>query len=188
MVRRCRRLRRRHRPILVDLKSGDERRLGLGVDGVFTTGGEIELTRVWNVIAFYEHRWNPNWRTSWFGGYVQVDYNAAATTLINQRFIPAGAAACGVAPAPTTILVTSFTPLAGNSCSPDFSFYQVGSRTQWNPVAQLDIGLEVMYTRFNTAYAGPALVNVPLPQNPVLQLDDQDVYSVFFRWQRNFFP
>ena len=31
---------------------------------------------MWNVIAFYEHVWNARWKTSLFGGYVKVDYNA----------------------------------------------------------------------------------------------------------------
>ena len=38
-------------------------------------------------------------------------------------------------------------PAALNSCSPNYSFFEIGSRTQWNPVAQLDIGLEVLYTK-----------------------------------------
>ena len=122
------------------------------VDGVFTTGGEIELTRVWNVIAFYEHVWNKNWKTSFFGGYVQVEYNTNARNLINA----------------ITGWMLRFAELSrrpddqhgvrlldGNSCDPDFSFYQVGARTQWNPVSQLDIGLEVMYTKLNTAYRRP---------------------------------
>ena len=41
-----------------------------------------------------------------------------------------------------------------NSCSPDYSFYQVGSRTQFNPAPLMDIGLDVVYTRLNTAYKG----------------------------------
>jgi hypothetical protein len=70
-------------------------------DGVFTngpTGGsQVELTRVWSALAFYEHIWNPKWRTSWFGGYVNVDYGSTATVAILQR-IPGALAACGVAP------------------------------------------------------------------------------------------
>ena len=49
-------------------------------------------------------------------------------------------------------------PLPGNSCSPNYSFFEVGSRTQWNPVPQLDIGLEVLYTKHNTAFKGPGVV------------------------------
>jgi hypothetical protein len=44
--------------------------VGMGwiADGVFSNGTQIELTRVWSALAFYEHIWNPRWRTSWFGG------------------------------------------------------------------------------------------------------------------------
>src|SRR5262249_52603137 len=33
-------------------------------EGVFTTGSGVELTTVWSWNAAYEHRWNPQWRTS----------------------------------------------------------------------------------------------------------------------------
>src|SRR5262245_59095630 len=38
-------------------------------DGVFATDGvsggtQVDLTRVWSALAFYEHIWNPKWRTS----------------------------------------------------------------------------------------------------------------------------
>ncbi len=65
-------------------------------DGVFGNGTQVELTRVWSALAAYEHIWNPKWRTAWGGGYVNVDYNAAATNLINARLPGAGPANCGV--------------------------------------------------------------------------------------------
>ena len=54
--------------------------VGLGwiADGVFNTGTDIELTKVWSALAGYEHIWNPKWRTSVFGGYVNVHYSGAA--------------------------------------------------------------------------------------------------------------
>ena len=85
VVRRCLRLRLGGRPIWTILQPGTSTGFGYQADGIFTTGGEIELTRVWNVIAFYEHVWNKNWRTTWFGGYVQTEYNSAARDLINSR-------------------------------------------------------------------------------------------------------
>src|SRR5262245_16683298 len=51
-------------------------------DGVFLTGSEVELTRAWSVNAMYQHIWNPKWRTSVFGGYVNIDYNGTATAQI----------------------------------------------------------------------------------------------------------
>ena len=62
----------------------------------------------------------------------------------------AGPANCGVVAAGPTI--AAFTPGVGNSCNPDYSFWEAYTRTQWHPVPQLDIGLQVMYTRHNTAY------------------------------------
>jgi hypothetical protein len=178
------------------LRPGNSMGVGWTVDGVFDTGREIELTRVWNVIAFYQHIWNPNWRTSIYGGYVQVDYNAAATNIINSHLPGAGGTTpCGVPVAGAAWPPIGITPGSGNSCNPDFSFWQIGTRTQWNPVQQLDIGLDLLYTRLNTAYKGATVnpngtpgVNPGLPQNPVNALDDQSVFSAFFRWQRNFYP
>ena len=62
-------------------------------------------------------------------------------------------------------------------------------------MAQLDIGVEVLYTRLNTAYKGVA----NLPANGArpacinnagnsCTIDDQGVWSAMFRWQRNFYP
>jgi hypothetical protein len=146
---------------------------------------------VWSALAFYEHIWNPKWRTSWFGGYVNVDYNGAATNLILQR-TPGALAACGVAPLAVGGVVqgplSTVTLLQGNGCSPDYNFWEVGSRTQWNPVPQLDIGLEVLYSKRNTAFNGAAIVPASGSRPPVLVLDDQGVWSAMFRWQRNFYP
>jgi porin-like protein len=157
-------------------------------DGVFGSGTQIELTRVWSALAAYEHIWNPKWRTAWGGGYVNVDYNSAATNLINARLPGAGPANCGVVAAGATI--AAFTPAVGNSCSPDYSFWEAYTRTQWNPVPQLDIGLQVMYTHHNTAYKGAAALAANGSRPAVVNgiIDDQNVWSAMFRWQRNFYP
>jgi len=76
----------------------------------------------------------------------------------------------------------------GFNCTPDFSFWEVGTRTQWNPVAQLDIGLEVLYSKLNSAFKGPATVQPNVPRPGVTAIDDQGVWSAMFRWQRNFYP
>ena len=44
--------------------------------------------------------------------------------------------------------------MQNNSCSPNFSFYQVGSRTQWNITKDFYMGVDVTYTHLNTAYQG----------------------------------
>jgi Porin subfamily len=170
------------------------------VDGVFANGTEVELTRAWSVNAGYQHIWGPagtwghRWRTSLYGGYVHVDYNDNATFLINSGFAagnvcrPAGAVGGIAAPG-------GITPLLGNSCSPDFNYWLVGSRTQFNPHPLLDIGLDLFYSNIQTAYAGPAnfagsgsqpgCVNTPATG---CSIADQGVVSALMRWQRNFYP
>jgi hypothetical protein len=165
-------------------------RVGLAwiADGVFNNGTQIELTKVWSALAAYEHIWNPKWRTAVGGGYVNVDYNGTATNIILSR--TAGAAvACGVVASGAANL-TSVTLQQGNSCSPDYSFWEAYTRTQWNPVPQLDIGLQVMYQHNNTAFKGPATLAANLSRPAVINgiIDDQNVWSAMFRWQRNFYP
>ena len=145
---------------------------------------------MWGINGFYQHFWNPKWRTSLYGGYVEVDYDGTATNIINSH-LPAppvrrlrragrrrGAAAArdrgGV----------------GNSCSPNFSWWQVGTRTQWNPHPDLDIGVDVLWTHLNTAFKGTGDARGERRASGAVAyaLDDQDIVSVMFRIQRNFLP
>jgi hypothetical protein len=193
--------------------SGNNAAFGWIADGVFdnitpncpvagTCPSSVQLTEVWGINGFYQHLWNPKWRTSLYGGYVHVGYNTLATDLLNQHLPspPAGGLACGM---PVEGIVQP--PLGvgsgiGNSCSPNFSWWQAGTRTQWNPHPDLDIGVDVLYTHMNTAYAGLgnptalAVVNgVALPANgtrpaTLYTIDNQNILSVMFRVQRNFLP
>jgi len=176
--------------------AGNNAGFGWVSDGLYdstglTTGSNVELTTVWGINGAVQHLWSPKWRTSLYGGYVEVDYNGTATNLINQHLPtpPVGATACGVpvegAVAPPINVGTG----AGNSCSPNFSWWQVGSRTQWNPHPDLDVGVDVMWTHLNTAYKGTAILgaNGARPAGPYV-IDDQDIVSVMFRIQRNFLP
>jgi porin-like protein len=150
---------------------------GWVTDGVFTTGSSVALTTAWGINAGYQHMWNPKWRTSLYGGYSEFDYGGAATTMI----CPGGA---GGTAAPTGTALTGVT-----NCSPNFSFWQVGSRTQWNPHPDLDIGVDVVWSHLNTAFAGTATLaaNGARPGG-VYTISDQDVATVLFRIQRNFLP
>ena len=55
---------------------------------------------------------------------------------------------------------------------------------------QLDIGLQVMYYTHNTSYKGAAALAANGSRPAVVNgvLDDQNVWSAMFRWQRNFYP
>ena len=47
--------------------------------------GSIQLTRAWSFNAGYEHHWNDQWKTSLYGGFAAVNYDGAATDIINQH-------------------------------------------------------------------------------------------------------
>jgi hypothetical protein len=180
--------------------SGNNAGFGWVSDGVYDNNipnvgagqTNVELTTVWGINGYVQHLWSPKWRTSLYGGYIEVDYNGTATNIINQHLPtpPLGGLACGVAVEGAVAPPIAIGNGAGNSCSPDFSWWQLGSRTQWNPHPDLDIGVDVLWTHLNTAYKG---TNATLGANGarpggVYQIDDQDIVSVMFRIQRNFLP
>jgi hypothetical protein len=180
----------------IQLYNGD-RSVGVGwlADGVFDTttpglGRQIELTTAWSVIAAYEHLWSTQWRTSVFGGYVDVSFDDTAKQVINTH-LPGGGGTvvCGV-----PVAGSVFPPLniaaggVGNSCNPNFSFYELGTRTQWSPSPRLDIGLEVLWTHLNTAYKGAATYSQNGARPLVGAIDDQDIVSAILRAQYNILP
>ena len=136
-------------------------------DGVFANGTQIELTKVWSALAAYEHIWNPKWRTAIGGGYVNVDYNGAATNLMLARTPWCRRQLRRSRGGRRGICATLSLLLAGNSCSPDYSFWEAYTRTQWNPVPQLDIGMEILYQHNNTAFKGPATLAANLSRPAV---------------------
>jgi len=161
--------------------SGHSAGFGWVTDGVFAgttpAGSGIELTTVWGINGFVQHFWTPKWRTSLYGGYVEVDYDGAATSLICSG--AGGLAGAGVA----------LTQVAGSSCNPNFSWWQVGTRTQWNPHPDLDIGVDILYNKLNTAFGGSAVLAANGARSPgIYAIEDQNVLSVLFRIQRNFLP
>src|SRR6185312_8447507 len=126
---------------------------GQAFDAVATTAaGNLELTTAWSITAGYEHFWNSQWKTSLYGAYGEVSYSDAAAAVIR----PAGAAA---------------------GSSPNWNYAQIGSRTTWTPVANLDLSLEVMYNQLNGAFESAGGV-----------YDDHNWVSGIFRVQRNFYP
>jgi hypothetical protein len=157
--------------------------VGWLVDGVYGVNGvlgtDVDLTTAWSVWLAYQHIWTPFWRTSVYGGFLDVTYGGDATALICA---PAGGGLIG-GPG----LVFKLQP--GNACDPNFSIWQAGTRTQWNPVSQLDIGVDVLYSRLDTAFNGATTIaTLPGKQTGLITFSDQDVWSVMFRVQRNFWP
>jgi hypothetical protein len=159
------------------------------VDGVFAApgsiagyGGGVELTSGWALQAGIQHYWTPSLRTSLWGGYMEIDYGGTATSLIcASGALPMGAFVAGV----------GFGAGETAACDPDFKLWQIGSRTIWNPVANLDVGVEVLYTKVETEWNGtailPAFAAGARPAG-LYNLDDQGVWSAMVRVQRNFWP
>jgi hypothetical protein len=142
-----------------------------------------QLTTSWTIGAGIEHYWTPALRSSAFGSYNETTYNGTAKLLFCSSPQSPIRTLGGVAP-------TGAVAFAG--CNPDFQVWNVGTRTIWNPVPNLDVGLEVMYTKIETKHdpglvalnfagAGGRAVGLYAPSS-------EDVFSGIFRIQRNFWP
>ena len=122
--------------------------MGWLVDGVYSSqnGSGVELTTAWGGMAGYQHIWTPNWRTSVYGGYLDVSYDNNAQAILGGAKTTGGWAC-----------VTGCTTGAGGMFNPGFTEWQAGTRTQWNPVSQLDVGVDVLYSRISSAEDGATL-------------------------------
>ena len=152
--------------------------LAWSFDGIFQPGTPVALTEGFSFNAAIQHYWTPALRTSVFGGYVQLDFDATATGLFCTGL------SGGAAPGPGLI---GTSPLV--VCNPDFAVWQVGSRTIWSPVANLDIGVEVLYTRVDQSHVGTWNLGTQVSRAAGLyETRDQDTWSGVLRFQRNFWP
>jgi hypothetical protein len=144
----------------------------------------LELTTLWTVGAGIQHYWTPALRSSIFGTYTSVDYNTNATNMFCASPVGPVRTAAGATPNFAT------GPVIG--CNPDFNQWAVGTRTIWNPVPNLDIGLEVVYAKIETKY-DPATVLLNFAGSGGRALGNyvpssEGVWSGVFRVQRNFWP
>lgn len=155
-----------------------------GVSASANAQSDILLTRAFGGTIAFEHYWTQSLRTSFVFGYMEMSYsNAAKAQIANlgSRCALGGSAA------------TAFN-VRGN-CDPDWSAWRLASRTMWNPVANLDIGLEVGYSQINTAFAGQGTIPAGAG-NPngtsiapgTYSIQDQGVWTATFRVQRSFWP
>jgi hypothetical protein len=127
--------------------SGATSGYGLLSDGTYGTTGNVELTTGWSWGASFEHNWNPQWKTSIYGGYTSIDFTDAANALF------------------------------GATVNQDFQTYQIGTRTAWAPVANLEVGVDVMYSYLKSANSGTAATS-----------QNQSAWIGHLRIQRNFYP
>ena len=129
---------------------------GPAFDAVLTgTGTTADLTTGWSITGGLEHNWVPGWKTSLYGAYGKLQYSAAASAILIGGVTATGGAVAGT--------------------SANWSFWQIGSRTVWTPVTNLDLSVELMYNAQQTAFTGPNIGN-------------NSWWSGMFRAQRNFYP
>ncbi len=167
--------------------SGNNVGLSYLVDGVYDNGTSVKLTKTWSLNAFYEHAWNPQWRTSLYGGMLGIDFGDGKSLICGNPASPLGFSATSQASATGSQSV--FVAGTVSNCNPNSSWSQLGTRTMWNPVPDLDIGFDVTWVHLNSAFEGTATLQ-PLgfgtrPGGPST-ISNQDVFSAFFRIQRNF--
>jgi len=148
-----------------------------GLPAAGTQSG-IQLTKALTVGAAFEHYWTPALRTSVWGNWNSIDFNAIASSIMcnGNVLIPGG--------------TSPYTTAVG--CNPDFRVWAVGTRTIWNPVKNLDIGLEVMYAKIEQDNAPTVAYKnagntAGLAAVPLLARDEAN-WSGILRVQRNFWP
>jgi hypothetical protein len=163
---------------------------GIFSDAVFASpgtiagyDGSIELTTAWGGTVAFEHYWTPSLRTSWVFGYTAVEYSNTAKALISTNNT-----ACT-----STGIVVQAAGARNGQCDPDWAVWRIASRTMWNPVANLDVGLEVAYTKVDTAWAGSTLGSAGsaaqgLSTSIGMPIEDQSFWSATLRVQRSFWP
>jgi hypothetical protein len=156
--------------------AGNTVALGVLTDGVFVDGGQFQLTTTWTAGFGYEHFWLPNFSTTVFGTYTQARYN---DTVINSRLF------CGGDGAVNQNLI-----LAGNGrCDPGFNFWTIGSHTDWYPVPNFRLAVEVLYARVESAFDGQTISLSKaqgLRPSGLYTAKDQGILSIHFRAQRAF--
>jgi hypothetical protein len=168
--------------------SGRDCSLVAGANPGVNCGSGLELTRGWTIGGMYQHQWNPQWKTSLYGGYVRIEYSDTAANYICNGNLNAafgrGGAAGGGAP------VLNGTGSSLNHCDPDFSFWSLGTRTQWNPNSNLDLGVDVMWNHFDSAHSGIYNSATAFGGRPAgaYNISDYDVLTAAIRAQYNFLP
>jgi len=147
----------------VILRRGGEVSIGYANDAYFGTNGNLELSKAWSLAGGFQHYWTPALRSSVYTQY--LNYEANSTTF-NAACVTAGLqSGCG-----------------------DWNGYQIGTRTAWTPVANLEIGVDLMYTKVDTAFKGGTVNQVVNNGTVSTPIGDNDVWSAIFRVQRNFWP
>jgi hypothetical protein len=151
-------------------------------DAYYEPGGNLQLPNAWNFEAGFAHHWDAKWQTSLYGGYLKYEANSNA---VDVNFCQDSVAHLGSSGGITGITTNG---MSATGCR-DWSAWQVGSRTLWNPVPNLDISVDIIYHRINSALKGAVFTSsaAGIPSGP-LTYGDVSEWSGVLRFQRNFWP
>jgi hypothetical protein len=171
--------------------------------GVTANLSGIQLPTNFDIVAAIEHYWVPNLRTSLYGSFTKWDagdpndpnsVNGIMCSSPNGpvRSGPLGNLTRGGVQINGAGGNTNFAAGAFGGCNYTFDIWAVGSRTVWNPVKNLDVGIDIMYSKLeqnmdpsqvllNFGGGGARAAGLYVPR-------DQDVWSGIVRIQRNFYP
>jgi hypothetical protein len=155
--------------------TGNSLGFGYVLDGVFASNGQVQQSNAWEVSAFYEHYWNPNWRTSLFGNYSRVSYGDAGNALLAASFAPGGATRGAAA--------TGLTQTGGNF---DLGLAQIGTKTAWTPVKNLTLSAEFIYSRIDQNLQGTYTGAATGKASQVYNLSNQNAYNGAVQVLRSF--
>lgn len=95
--------------------------------------GNVKKVKTFSALAAFLHYWTPQVRQSVFGGYAQADVPGAVQAL----------------PVGSTFALPGGAGYYANTSLSDLKEFKVGTNLIWSPVRDLDIGVEVLYTRLD---------------------------------------
>jgi hypothetical protein len=155
------------------------------VGGSLRTG--LQESTTWNIWAAIQHYWVPEIRTSLYGGYAQYQASSSAVDASFCAPLHAGAT-LNTGGGPAGVIVGS-SAVSASGCA-DWAAWAIGSRTIWNPVRNLDIGVDVLYSQLTkSAFQGATLLFTPA-QAPAERLTagSSNIVAGILRVQYNFYP
>jgi hypothetical protein len=151
---------------------GSGNKMGYLVDGIFNTDTPVFFTHNWSAVAYDEHVWGPQWRTSIYGGLLGTDFGSEAKAQIcavpnmpggfssgmNAVFQNNNGPGFGTSQSNPPSVINNFKGNVSNR-DPNSGWTQLGTGTMWNPVPDIDIGVDLSWAHLNTAFAGTAGLN-----------------------------
>jgi len=167
----------------MDKASGANQAFGVADDctygGTVATGTATgcHLTTGWSAILAYEHYWTPQWHQSLVGAYMHVSYDGNANAILCSDAGNGNGLAGSLA-------------VAAPGCDNDWSYWGVSSRLQWDVTKTFYLGVEVVYSKVESAHTSDGLLHgyaLPAPAQPIF-VANEDNLMVSVRAHRDFLP